>query len=78
LKRGAKQVTTADGESFAAGTAFGGSPGYGEFTLAAETLVRWGFGAGAKQNFETPAQFFDAAGEIDLIHVALGIQGGNG
>src|SRR5256884_806266 len=78
LKGGAKQVTAADGESFAAGTAFGGSPCYGEFTLLAETLVRWGFGAGAEQNFETPAGVFDAAGEIDLIHVALGIQGGKG
>jgi len=27
-----------------------------------KTLVRWGFGAGAEQNFETPAEFFDAAG----------------
>jgi hypothetical protein len=73
LKRGAKQVTAADGEPFAAGSPFGDSLGYGEFTLLAETLVRWGFGAGAEQNFETPAEFFDAAGEIDLIHVALGI-----
>src|SRR5256884_3590300 len=40
LNRGAEQVTAADGESFAAGTAFGGSLGYGEFTLPAETHVR--------------------------------------
>src|SRR2546429_349457 len=39
LNRGAEQVTAADGESFAAGTAFGGSLGYGEVTLPAGTHV---------------------------------------
>src|SRR5438445_11472171 len=37
LNRGAEQVTAADGESFAAGTAFGVSLGYGDFPLTAET-----------------------------------------
>ena len=69
-------MTAANGEFFTAGAAFGGNSGDREFTLPAETFVRWSFGAGTEQNLETPAKFFDAAGEVDLIHVALGIQGG--
>jgi len=55
---------------------FGVSPGYGEFTLPAETLVRWGFGAGAEQNFETPAEFFDAGRRDRLDPRRSRIQGG--
>jgi hypothetical protein len=34
--------------------------------------------AGAEQHFKTATEFFDAAGEIHLTHIALRIQGGKG
>ena len=76
LKRGAEQVSAADSEPFAAGFVFHSNSGYREFTFAAETFVGWSFRPGAKQNLETAAKFFDTAGEIHLVHVALGVQRG--
>src|SRR5262249_58298927 len=75
LNRGAEQVSAADSQPFAAGFLFQSNSGYSEFTFAAETFVGWGFGAGAKQNLETPAKFFDTSGEIHLVHVAFRIPG---
>ena len=56
--------------------ALGVDAGDGEFSLSADTFVKRSLGPGAEQDLQTPAEFFDAAGEIHLIHVALGIQGG--
>src|SRR2546429_9712723 len=58
LKSGAKQVTAADGESFAAGTAVVGKPGYGEVTLLAGAPFRMGFGAGAAADVPNLGEVF--------------------
>src|SRR5205814_6860457 len=74
LKRGGEEVSARGGEFFAAGRAFGRD----KFGFAAEAFVGWGFGSGAEQDFEPAAEFFDAAGEIHLIHVTLSIESGKG
>ena len=73
LKCGAEQLAACSGEFFAAGSAFGG-----EFGLAAQAFIKRRLGAGAEQHFKTAAEFFDPAGEIHLIYIALRVQGGKG
>ena len=79
VNRGAEEVTAGSGEFFAAGASFGGGSGHGgEFALAAEAFIGRGFGAGAKQDLEPAAEFFDTAEEVHLINVAFGVQRGEG
>ena len=77
MKRGGEQLTACGSEFFAAGAAFG-SCASGEFAVAAEAFIKRSLGAGAEQDLETTAEFFDAAGEIHLVNVAVGVQGGKG